>query len=118
MFSRLFLTLIATYATKTERELEQALKRLKNLKGKFIDFKIDFPFKYYHFCKVFLISKTDLFFSYLILDSDPRNNQALVDRALNFLLYLVDVNDLIDVALGTYDLGITIMVAQKSQKVN
>lgn len=54
----------------------------------------------------------------LSLDADPKGNQVLIDNALNFLLYLVDVNELIDVALGTYDLEITIMVAQKSQKVS
>lgn len=54
----------------------------------------------------------------LSIDADPKGNQALINSALNFLLYLVDVNELIDVALGTYDLEITIMVAQKSQKVS
>ncbi|XP_054720167.1 putative elongator complex protein 1 [Uloborus diversus] len=75
-------TLIATYAKKTEPELDKALVRLKKLKD----------------------------------TSDQKSTQTLVDSALNFLLYLVDVNDLIDVALGTYDLEITIMVSQKSQK--
>lgn len=79
--NRLFLTYIATYAKKTEPELEEALILLKGMK-----------------------------------DSDPKGNQLLIDSALNFLLYLVDVNELIDVALGTYDLEITVMVAQKSQK--
>ena len=33
------------------------------------------------------------------------------------MLYIVDVNELFDVALGTYDFDIVLMVAEKSQKV-
>ena len=39
-----------------------------------------------------------------------------VDDALRFLTYMVDVNALFDVALGTYDFVLVIMVAEKSQK--
>ncbi|KFM81606.1 Elongator complex protein 1, partial [Stegodyphus mimosarum] len=45
-----------------------------------------------------------------------KSTQELVDKALNFLLYLVDVNELIDIALGTYNLETALMVSQKSQK--
>ncbi|XP_072037766.1 putative elongator complex protein 1 [Amphiura filiformis] len=38
------------------------------------------------------------------------------DEALKYILYLVDVNQLFDVALGTYDFSLVIMVAEKSQK--
>merc|ERR1712233_109172 len=38
------------------------------------------------------------------------------DEALKFLLYMVDVNVLYDVALGTYDFDLVMMVAEKSQK--
>lgn len=41
-----------------------------------------------------------------------------VDEALNYILYLVDVNALYNVALGTYDFDLVIMVAEKSQKVS
>ena len=37
--------------------------------------------------------------------------------ALRYLLYLVDVNDLYNVALGTYNFDLVLMVAEKSQKV-
>lgn len=37
-------------------------------------------------------------------------------EALKYLLYLVNVNDLYDVALGMYDFDLVIFVAQKSQK--
>jgi len=39
-----------------------------------------------------------------------------VDNALRFLTYMVDVNALFDVALGTYDFDLVLMVAEKSQK--
>ena len=38
------------------------------------------------------------------------------DEALKFLLYMVDVNTLYDVALATYDFDLVMMVAEKSQK--
>eukprot|EP00057_Strongylocentrotus_purpuratus_P001045 XP_001190999.2 PREDICTED: elongator complex protein 1 [Strongylocentrotus purpuratus] len=38
------------------------------------------------------------------------------DEALRYLLYLVDVNELFNVALGTYDFDLVLMVADKSQK--
>merc|ERR1719481_1152779 len=43
-------------------------------------------------------------------------NREKADEGLRFLLYLVNVNDLFDVALGTYDFNLVIMVAEKSQK--
>ena len=41
---------------------------------------------------------------------------ASVDEGLRHLLYIVDVNELFDVALGTYDFELVLMVAEKSQK--
>ncbi|XP_034996299.1 elongator complex protein 1 isoform X1 [Zootoca vivipara] len=38
------------------------------------------------------------------------------EEALKYLLYLVDVNELYDHSLGTYDFDLVIMVAEKSQK--
>ncbi|KAG0411515.1 hypothetical protein HPB47_011369 [Ixodes persulcatus] len=38
------------------------------------------------------------------------------DQALKYILYLVDTNDLFNVALGTYDFDLVLMVAEKSQK--
>ncbi|XP_065088523.1 elongator complex protein 1 [Ochlerotatus camptorhynchus] len=38
------------------------------------------------------------------------------DEALKYLLYLVEVNDLFNVALGMYDFGLVLFVATKSQK--
>ncbi|NXU55125.1 ELP1 protein, partial [Turnix velox] len=38
------------------------------------------------------------------------------EEALKYLLFLVDVNELYDCSLGTYDFDLVIMVAEKSQK--
>ncbi|KFB45399.1 AGAP003979-PA-like protein [Anopheles sinensis] len=40
----------------------------------------------------------------------------LAEQALRYLLYLVEVNVLYDVALGMYDFGLVLFVATKSQK--
>ncbi|XP_059609291.1 elongator complex protein 1 [Phlebotomus argentipes] len=50
-----------------------------------------------------------------------RESQSLCDfseseDALNYLLYLVDVNQLYDIALGMYDFKLVLFVAEKSQK--
>jgi elongator complex protein 1 len=37
-------------------------------------------------------------------------------ETLRFILYSVDVNVLFDLALGTYDFDLVLMVAEKSQK--
>lgn len=42
---------------------------------------------------------------------------SFIDDGLRHLLYIVDVNELFDVALGTYEFDIVLMVAEKSQKV-
>ena len=38
------------------------------------------------------------------------------EEALKYTMFLVDVNELYDVALGMYDLPLVVMVAEKSQK--
>lgn len=40
------------------------------------------------------------------------------EEALKYLLFLVDVNDLYEHSLGTYDFDLVLMVAEKSQKVS
>ena len=45
------------------------------------------------------------------------NSHVMAEEALKYLLFLVDVNELYDVALGTYDFDLVLMVAEKSQKV-
>ncbi|KAJ6653507.1 hypothetical protein lerEdw1_009179 [Lerista edwardsae] len=43
-------------------------------------------------------------------------NSISAEEALKYLLYLVDVGELYDHSLGTYDFDLVIMVAEKSQK--
>ncbi|CAN8005373.1 unnamed protein product, partial [Ixodes hexagonus] len=43
-------------------------------------------------------------------------HRTTADEALKYILYLVDTNDLFNVALGTYDFDLVLMVAEKSQK--
>ena len=56
-------------------------------------------------------------FSLLPLFADHPVDGVTADEALRYMLYLVDVNDLFNVALGTYDFDLVVMVAEKSQKV-
>ena len=44
-------------------------------------------------------------------------NGVTVDDALRHSLFLVDVNQLYNVALGMYDFDLVLMIAEKSQKV-
>lgn len=52
----------------------------------------------------------------LLIWKHKQTNAQLADQLLKYLLYLVDVNELYNVALGTYDFGLVLFVAQKSQK--
>ncbi|XP_019627149.1 PREDICTED: elongator complex protein 1-like [Branchiostoma belcheri] len=52
-----------------------------------------------------------------IWDNPPQSDEGVsAEEALNYVLLLVDVNELFNVALGTYDLRLVLMVAEKSQK--
>ncbi|NXY11277.1 ELP1 protein, partial [Pteruthius melanotis] len=46
----------------------------------------------------------------------PDIQAVSAEEALKYLLFLVDVNELYDYSLGTYDFDLVIMVAEKSQK--
>uniref|UniRef100_A0A8B9TK49 Elongator complex protein 1 n=1 Tax=Anas platyrhynchos TaxID=8839 RepID=A0A8B9TK49_ANAPL len=46
----------------------------------------------------------------------PNVTAVSAEEALKYLLFLVDVNELYDYSLGTYDFDLVIMVAEKSQK--
>lgn len=55
---------------------------------------------------------------YLVAESITSDVQAVsAEEALKYLLFLVDVNELYDYSLGTYDFDLVVMVAEKSQKV-
>lgn len=49
-------------------------------------------------------------------EPDGKVTVVSAQEALKYLLYLVNVNDLYDVALGMYDFELVLFVAQKSQK--
>lgn len=44
-------------------------------------------------------------------------NRDIVDDAVKYIIFLVDVNRLFDTALGMYDFSLVLLVAQYSQKV-
>jgi elongator complex protein 1 len=46
----------------------------------------------------------------------PPSGGSTADEALKYLLYLVDVNELYNVALGMYDFDLVLFVAERSQK--
>ena len=50
--------------------------------------------------------------------SDCQNEMPHIsaEEVLKYLLFLVDVNEMYDIALGTYDFDLVLMVAEKSQK--
>lgn len=50
-------------------------------------------------------------------NNTPDVKAVSAEEALKYLLFLVDVNELYDYSLGTYDFDLVIMVAEKSQKV-
>uniref|UniRef100_A0A8C6KNG3 Elongator complex protein 1 n=1 Tax=Nothobranchius furzeri TaxID=105023 RepID=A0A8C6KNG3_NOTFU len=50
------------------------------------------------------------------LRGELRLRPALAEEALKYLLFLVNVNDLYEHSLGTYDFDLVLMVAEKSQK--
>lgn len=61
---------------------------------------------------------TDHILLYLVTESITPDVKAVsAEEALKYLLFLVDVNELYDYSLGTYDFDLVIMVAEKSQKV-
>ncbi|KAK3610232.1 hypothetical protein CHS0354_022286 [Potamilus streckersoni] len=49
-------------------------------------------------------------------ESNIKAQYVSAEEALTYLLFLVDVNELYDVAMGTYDFDLVLMVAEKSQK--
>ncbi|XP_053787286.1 elongator complex protein 1 isoform X2 [Vidua chalybeata] len=46
----------------------------------------------------------------------PDVQAVSAEEALKYLLFLVDINELYDYSLGTYDFDLVVMVAEKSQK--
>ncbi|EDO37251.1 predicted protein [Nematostella vectensis] len=76
------LSILMSYAKKTEPELETVLSIIRDLKNKQVDTSLG----------------------------------VTSEEALKYVLFLVDVNQMFDVALGMYDFQLVLMVAEKSQK--
>ncbi|EDO27313.1 predicted protein, partial [Nematostella vectensis] len=76
------LSILTSYAKKTEPELETVLSIIRDLKNKQADTSLG----------------------------------VTSEEALKYVLFLVDVNQMFDVALGMYDFQLVLMVAEKSQK--
>uniref|UniRef100_A0A8C5CLG3 Elongator complex protein 1 n=1 Tax=Gadus morhua TaxID=8049 RepID=A0A8C5CLG3_GADMO len=77
------LSILTSHVKKTVPELEIALQKVHDLRGK----------------------------------TGPRVYSVVgAEEALKYLLFLVNVNDLYDHSLGTYDFDLVLMVAEKSQK--
>lgn len=55
---------------------------------------------------------------FVCAENPPQDSGAVsAEEALKYLLFLVNVNDLYEHSLGTYDFDLVLMVAEKSQKV-
>ena len=52
----------------------------------------------------------------LVSDLRKRENQDVLEQAVEHICFLADVNRLYETALGLYDLDVTLLVAQQSQK--
>ncbi|EFA84443.1 elongation protein 1 [Heterostelium album PN500] len=85
--NRFIQPVLTTYVKKSPPELDEALRLIQNLRG---------------------------------LEEVSEHGETIVNRlaeeSLDYIVFLVDVNKLYDVALGTYDFDLVLMVAQKSQK--
>ena len=44
-------------------------------------------------------------------------NQDMVEDAVKYVIFLVDVDKLFDTALGMYDFALVLLIAQQSQRV-
>ena len=129
--TRYMLSVITAHVKKSEPELETVLLKIKHLKGKALTSTLTDPYKIGLPCfKVGRPLETQFrIIQQIVSFTDnplPTGSEAAAaaseervsaEEALKFALFLVDVNQLYDVALGTYDFQLVIMVAEKSQKV-
>ncbi|XP_022111138.1 elongator complex protein 1-like [Acanthaster planci] len=89
---KFFLSVLTAHVKKTRPELEVALQRIQELsKGTPTARDGQIP-------------------------GSGSDDSPSTDEALRYLILLVDVNELFDMALGTYDFKLVLMVAEKSQK--
>lgn len=111
--SRFFLSILTTHVKKTVPELEIALQKVHELRGENV-LRVS----------LLLLTQKQISFSLPLLCScvcpvnPPKGPDTVsAEEALKYLLFLVNVNDLYEHSLGTYDFDLVLMVAEKSQKV-
>lgn len=110
--STYLLATITALVKKTTPELETVLVKIKQLQGELqslvfssvIAEGLEFILSFCNNCNKVSAAGTV-------------SNGITAEDALKHSLFLVDVNQLYDVALGMYDFDLVLMVAEKSQKV-
>lgn len=108
--SRYFLSILTSHVKKTVPELEIALQKVQELRGE--DDGASSVFN----SQELMFDGSSLWFQCPVKPPECPGSVSAED-ALKYLLFLVDVNDLYDHSLGTYDFDLVLMVAEKSQKV-
>ena len=65
-----------------------------------------------------LIAASKIYYQICLYFPDCQNKMPHItaEEVLKYLLFLVDVNEMYDIALGTYDFDLVLMVAEKSHK--
>ncbi|CAG04536.1 unnamed protein product [Tetraodon nigroviridis] len=98
--NKYFLSILTSHVKKTIPELETALQKVHELRGDHAS-----------------LTQETAPFSADDLKPPESPGSVGAEEALKYLLFLVNVNDLYEHSLGTYDFDLVLMVAEKSQKV-
>ncbi|KAJ8898249.1 hypothetical protein PR048_003609 [Dryococelus australis] len=98
-------------------DLEAALLRIKAVKQTSTKYKSEGPFVHYVLKLQYIrhVRSNSIFWLFVFEEGGNKLAVSAAD-ALKHVLYLVDVNELYDVALGMYDFDLVQLVAAKSQK--
>jgi elongator complex protein 1 len=90
-------SILTAFVVKRPPDYESALSLLHDLRGDF-------------FSEAMFRADTDR----RIIDT----NQEMVEDAVKYVIFLVDVDKLFDTALGMYDFSLVLLIAQQSQRVS
>lgn len=108
---RYYLCILTSHVRKTTPELEIALQKVHELRGEFqLTQNSVNIFSYYRVCNICVML--------WLVNPPSASNGVSAEEALKYLLFLVNVNELYEHSLGTYDFDLVLMVAEKSQKVS
>ena len=91
-------SILTAYVMKKPAEYEAALSLLLRIRGELRNSS--------------LLYCTDIYYS--LSDENPE----LVEDAVKYIIFLVDVDKLFDTALGMYDFSLVLLIAQHSQRVS